>query len=140
MANRRDATTVLVVALLALLVGGVGLWLGFRPLAPVEHGPPVPKQPDQGPIIYEMTSIFSKPDRVQLGWRAIEGASAYRVVVMTAADDSLFRSDSLTTNAWTIPEPLRSKLTPQTGYHWRLTVLFPDRPTAQSDAASFATQ
>ncbi len=140
MANRRDATTVLIVALLALLVGGVGLWLGFRPPAPVEHGPPVPKQPDQGPIIYEMTSIFSKPGRVQLGWRAIEGASGYRVVVMTAADDSLFTSDSLTTNAWTIPQPLRGKLAPQTGYHWRLTVLFPDRPAEQSDVASFATQ
>ncbi|HEU4726151.1 MAG TPA: hypothetical protein VFU59_12770 [Candidatus Eisenbacteria bacterium] len=140
MANRRDATTVLIVALLALVVGGAGLWLGFRPGGPVEHGPPVPKQPDQGPILYEMTSMFSEPDRIQLGWRVVDGAAAYRVLVMTATDDSLFSSDSLKTNAWTIPPALRSKLAPQTGYHWRLTVLFPDRPAAQSDIASFATQ
>ena len=140
MANRRDATTVLVVALLALIVGGVGLWLGFRPPRPVETGPPVPKQPDQGPIIYEMSSIFSEPDRIQLAWRAIDGASAYRVLLMTAADDSLFVSDSLKTNAWTLPLELRSKLAPQTAYHWRLTVYFPDKPAVHSEAASFATQ
>jgi hypothetical protein len=140
MANRRDATTVLTVALLALLVGGVGLWLGFRPAQPVENGPPVAKVPDQGPIIYQMSSMFSEPDRIQLGWREIEGASAYRVLVMTATDDSLFSSDSLPTNVWTIPPALRTKLSPQTGYHWRLTVLFPDRPAAYSDIASFATQ
>ena len=51
MANRRDTTTILVVALLALLVGGVGLWLGFQPSRPRIHGKPVPKQPDQGPIV-----------------------------------------------------------------------------------------
>ena len=140
MAHRRDATTVLVVALLALAVGGVGLWLGFRPPPRTEHGPPVPKQPDQGPIIYEMSSMFSEPDRIQLAWRAVEGASAYRVLVMTAADDSLFSSDSLTTNVWTIPPAIRATLAPQSTYHWRLNVLFPDRPPAQSDAASFATQ
>ncbi|HEY6572861.1 MAG TPA: hypothetical protein VI198_06030 [Candidatus Eisenbacteria bacterium] len=140
MANRRDVTTVLVVALLALVVGGVGLWLGFRPQPRIEKGPPVPKQPDQGPILYEMSSMFSEPDRIQLSWRAIEGASAYRVLLMTAADDSLFASDSLRTNVWTLPPEYRSKLAPQTGYHWRLTVYFPDKPAAQSDAASFATQ
>jgi hypothetical protein len=140
MANRRDATTVLVVALLALLVGGVGLWLGFRPPPPIEKGPPVPKQPDIGPILYDMTSIFSEPNRIQLGWRVVENASGYRVTLMTAADDSLFASDSLTTNAWTIPPALRDKLAPQTGYHWRLTVYFPDAPPAQSEPASFATQ
>jgi len=140
MANRRDATTVLVVALLALVVGGVGLWLGFRPPRLVETGPPVPKQPDQGPILYEMSSIFSEPDRIQLGWRPVEGASAYRVLLMSAGDDSLFVSDSLKTNAWTVPPELRSRLAPQTAYHWRLTVLFPDRPSAQSEPASFATQ
>lgn len=140
MANRRDATTVLVVALLALVVGGVGLWLGFRPSPRIETGAPVPKQPDQGPILYEMSSMFSEPDRIQLSWRAIEGASAYRVVLMTASDDSLFASDSLQTNAWTLPQEYRSKLAPQTGYHWRLTVFFPDKPAAHSDVASFATQ
>ncbi len=140
MANRRDATTVLVVALLALVVGGVGLWLGFRPQAPVERGTPVPKQPDIGPILYGMTSIFSEPNRIQLGWRPVENAMGYRVTVMTAADDSLFSSDSLTTNAWTIPAGLRDKLAPQTGYHWRLTVHYADLPPAHSEPASFATQ
>lgn len=140
MANRRDATTVMIVALLALLVGGVGLWLGFRPPQRIDMRAAVPKQPDQGPILYEMSSMFSEPDRIQLAWRAIEGASAYRVVLMTAADDSLFASDSLKTNVWTLPPELRTKLAPQTAYHWRLTVFFPDKPAAHSDAASFATQ
>jgi hypothetical protein len=140
MANRRDIVSVLVVAVLAVAVGGVGLWLGFQPPRPAETGPPVPKPPDQGPIVYAMTSIFSEPDRIQLGWRAVEGATAYRVLLMTAQDDSLFASDSLKTNAWTLPSELRSKLAPQTAFHWKLTVFFPDRPAAQSDAASFATQ
>ena len=140
MANRRDATTVLVVALLALVVGGAGLWLGFRPPRPTHTGPPVPEQPDQGPILYDMNSIVGEPDRVQLGWRAIEGATAYRVLVMTSGEDSLFTSDSLTTNAWTIPPHLRTKLARQTAYHWRLTVFYLDRPPARSEPASFATQ
>lgn len=140
MANRRDITTVLVVALLALVVGGAGLYLGFRPPTPRENGPPVPKQPDIGPIIYEMTSIFSEPNRIQLRWREVPGAAVYLVTVMSASDDSLFASDSLRTNVWTIPDPLRKKLKRQTAYHWRLTVVSPDRPPAHSEAASFATQ
>jgi len=140
MANRRDATTLIVVALLALVVGGVGLWLGFRPPRPRENGPPVPKPPDQGPIVYEMTSIFSEPNRIQLHWRDVPGAEAYRVTLLSAADDSLFASDSLKTAVWTIPEAMRNRLAGQTAYHWRLTVYFADRPAAQSEAASFATQ
>lgn len=140
MANRRDITTLLVVALLALVVGGAGLWLGFRPPPPRESGPAVPKQPDIGPIVYEMTSIFSEPNRVQLRWREVPDAAAYHVTVMSAADDSLFASDSLDTNVWTIPDPLAARLEPQTAYHWRLTVLFKDRAPSQSDVASFATQ
>jgi hypothetical protein len=140
MANRRDLATLMVVALLALVVGGVGLWLGFRPTGPPQHGKPVPTPPDLGPILYDMTSIFSEPNRIQLRWRDVLGASVYRVTVMTAADDSLFSSDSLKTSSWTIPVDVRGRLKRQTGYHWRLTVYFPDRPPAQSEAASFATQ
>ncbi|HET9950908.1 MAG TPA: hypothetical protein VFS09_03845 [Candidatus Eisenbacteria bacterium] len=140
MANRRDATTLIVVALLALVVGGVGLWLGFRPVRPHSTGRPVPKPPDQGPIIYEMTSIFSEPNRIQLHWKNVAGAAAYRVTLMTATDDSLFASDSLKTNAWTIPDSLRGRLPGQSVYHWKLTVLFDDRPAEHSEPAAFATQ
>ena len=140
MANRRDATTLVVVAVLSLVVGGVGLWLGFRPPGPVQHGPPVPTPIDRGPIVYDMTSIFSEPDRIQLRWHDVPNAAAYRVTIMTAADDSLFDSDSLKTSAWTIPNALRDRLKRQTGYHWRLTVFFPDHPPAHSEPASFAIQ
>jgi len=140
MANRRDVTTLMVVALLALVVGGMGLWLGFRPPGPRQNGRPVPKPVDQGPIIYEMNSIFSEPNRIQLQWREVAGAGAYRVTLLSAADDSLFASDSLKTTTWTIPSDLRSRLSRQTAYHWRLTVFFPDRPAAHSDPATFATQ
>src|SRR5262245_18738913 len=140
MANRRDTTSLIVIAALALAVGGVGLYLGFQPPRPHENGPPVPKVPDVGPIVYEMTSIFSELNRIQLRWREVPDAAAYQVTVMSASDDSLFASDSLETNVWTIPDPLRAKLKAQTAYHWRLSVLFPDRPAAHSEAASFATQ
>ena len=140
MANRRDAATLIVVGLLALVVGGVGLWLGFRPAGPREHGKPVPKPPDLGPIVYDMASIFSEPNRIQLRWHDVPNAAAYRVTLMTASDDSLFASDSLKTNTWTLPPALRGRLAPKTAYHWRLTVYFPDRPPALSEAASFATQ
>lgn len=140
MANRRDATTVAVVALLALVVGGVGLWLGFRPPRPHEGGPPVPKVPDIGPIVYEMTSIFSEPNRIMLRWRDVPDAAGYRVTVLSADDDSLFASDSLRTGSWTIPDAFRSKLKRQTAYHWRLTVFFAGREPAHSDPASFAVQ
>ena len=140
MPNRKDATTLIVVALLALVVGGVGLWLGFRPVQPHGGGKPVPKAPDQGPIIYEMTSIFSAPNRIQLRWKDVPGASAYLVTLMTASDDSLFASDSLKTSMWTIPDPLRAKMPGQSVYHWKLTVFFADRPAVHSEAAAFATQ
>jgi hypothetical protein len=140
MANRRDFTTLFVVALLALVVGGLGLWLGFQPPRPREKGPPVPKPPDRGPIVYDMNSIFSEPNRIQLHWRDVPEAEAYRVTLMTAADDSLFASDSLKQNAWTIPDALRGRLAGKTTYHWRLTVYFPDRPPAVSEAAALGTQ
>ena len=140
MANRRDITTLAVVALLALIVGGAGLYLGFRPPAPREKGTPVPKQPDIGPIVYDMTSIFSEPNRVQLHWREVPGAAAYMVTVMSASDDSLFTSDSLHTNSWTIADPTHAKLKRQTAYHWRLSVIFSPRSVAHSEVATFATQ
>ena len=140
MANRRDITTVAIVALLALVVGGAGLYLGFRPPAPRETGPPVPKQPDIGPIVYDMTSIFSEPNRVQLRWREVPGVAAYIVTVLSAADDSLFASDSLHTNSWTIADPNHEKLKRQTAYHWRLAVIFSSRSVAHSEVATFATQ
>src|SRR5262245_33868483 len=140
MANRRDITTIAVVALLALVVGGAGLYLGFRPPTPRENGPPVPKQPDIGPIIYDLTSIYSEPNRVQLRWREVPGATAYMVTVMSAADDSLFTSDSLHTNSWTIADPKHEKLKRQTAYHWRLAVIFRPTSVARSETATFATQ
>ncbi len=140
MANRRDAQTVLVVAVLALVVGGVGLWLGFRPVPPRSAGPPVPKEPDHGPILFEMNSIVSDPGRVQLGWRAVEGATGYRVTILTAGDDSLFASDTLRTNSWTVTADAEPGLSPQSTYHWRLAVFYADRAPESSEPAAFATQ
>ena len=140
MANRRDLTSVLVVGVLAVIVSSVGLFLGFHSdrLTPrLATPPPVP---DRGPILYEMRSVTSAPDRVRFAWRDVKGAAGYRVVVMTAADESLFTSPEIRTPYWTIPPALRARLAPQAGYHWRLTVRFDDRAPEVSDPASFATQ
>ena len=141
MANRREAMGILWVALLTVLVASVGLYLGFRnPARPGAPGPPVPQVPDQGPIIYEMRSVRSDPDRVRLEWRDVAGAANYQITLMSAEDESLLVSPALKTTAWTIPPEIRSKLKPQSVYHWRLTVNFPDGSRKLSDPASFATQ
>src|SRR5512138_3718481 len=122
MANRREAMGIVWIALLTRLVAGVGLYLGFRnPARPGAGGPPVPKVPDQGPIIYEMRSVRSDPDRVRLEWRDVPGAANYLITLMSAADESLLVSPRIATTAWTLPPEIRSQLTPQTVYHWRLT-------------------
>jgi hypothetical protein len=141
MANRSDFQTVILVGALTLLVGGAGLYLGFNAgRAPRSSGPAVPKVPDTGPIVYEMRSVRSDPDRVRFEWRAIDGAEGYRVAVMTAQDEPIFESPMLTTNSWTIPPAWRSSLTPRTVYHWRLTVLLPKGEPRVSEPAAFATQ
>lgn len=140
MANRRDLTALLVVGALTVIVSSVGLVLGFHSnrLTP-RYATPL-RVPDRGPILYEMRSMISEPDRVRFAWREVDGAEGYRVTVMTAADESLFTSPEVRTPYWTIPPPLRARLGPQTTYHWRLTVHFEDRAPAVSEGASFATQ
>jgi hypothetical protein len=140
MANQRETRSVLIIGVLTLVVAGTGLYLGFqKPRAP-NAGQEVPKVPDQGPIIYEMRSVRSEPDLVRLEWRDVEGASGYRVTVMSAEDDSLFASPVLSTTVWLIPPELRPQLQRQTVYHWKLAVLFPDGGERASEPAAFATQ
>ena len=140
MANGRNATAVLVIAALTLLVGSAGMYLGFQTGRTPRTGPPVPKQPDRGPILYNMQSIRSEPDRVRFEWSPVEGATGYRITVLSATDDSLFTSPILPNTAWVIPEDLRGRLAPQTAYHWRLNVLLPENRTESSEPAAFATQ
>jgi hypothetical protein len=141
MANRRDAMGIVWIAMLTMVVAGVGLYLGFHnPARPGAGGKPVPKVPDQGPIIYEMRSLRSDPDRVRLEWRDVPGALGYTVTLMNATDESLFVSPSLNEPAWTLPPEIRNKLTPQTVYHWRLRVDLPGGHTERSEPAAFATQ
>ena len=140
MANRRDLTSLLVVGALAVIVSGVGLVLGFHSNRLVPHPAAAPRVPDRGPILYDMRSMISEPDRVRLAWREVEGAAGYRVTVLSAADESLFTSPGIRTPYWTIPADLRSRLAAQTTYHWRLRVEFENRPPAISGIASFATQ
>jgi hypothetical protein len=140
MANRREFGTVVVVGILAVLVASVGLYLGFHSDRLKANLPPPPPQPDQGPIVYEMRSMRSDPDRVRFEWREVARADAYRVTVMTAEDDSLFTSPEIHTTYWTIPPEQRGALAPGKVYHWRLTIRFPDRAPAVSDPAAFATQ
>src|SRR5687767_8930323 len=138
MANYREARSVLIIGVLTLVVLATGLYLGFQP--PRAAGTGEPKVPDQGPILYEMRSVRSDPDRIRLEWRDVEGAGGYRVVFLSAEDDSLFSSPVLSTTTWVIPHELRPLLTPQTVYHWKLTVLMPDGREQSSEPAAFATQ
>ncbi|TMQ58390.1 MAG: hypothetical protein E6K76_07730 [Candidatus Eisenbacteria bacterium] len=139
MANRREALSVIAVAGFALLTACSGLYLGFVSPRAAPHGKPVPRVPEQGPILYQMHSTFSKPNRVRLEWRDVTGASGYRVKVMGVQEESLFVSPRLTNNAWVIPQELGARMKRQTVYRWQLTVLFPDRVEV-SDPAAFATQ
>lgn len=140
MANRRDMRTLLIVGSLAVLVASVGLVLGFNSRRLLPHPAPIPLPPEQGPVVYEMRSIRSDPDRVRLEWREVPGAKSYQVTVLTAADDSVFAGPEILRAYWTIPPEYRGYLKPQTTYHWRLTVRFPDRAPEVSAPASFATQ
>jgi len=140
MANRRDLQTLIVVGALTLLVASVGLFLGFNSNRLTPHMAATPLPPPQGPIVYEMRSIRSDPDRVRLEWREVPGAVGYRVTILSATDDSLFAGPEVQTPYWTIPPELRGRLKPQTTYHWRLAVFNLGRAPAVSDPASFATQ
>ena len=142
MANRSDFQTVMLVGALTLLVAIAGLYLGFNTnRAPrAKGGTEVPRVPDTGPIVYEMRSVRSDPDRVRFEWRDVGGASGYRVTVMTAADESLFASPVITTTNWTIPPELRSGLSPQSVYHWKVTVFGPGELIKASEPSAFATQ
>jgi hypothetical protein len=140
MANQRNLMAVVVVGAMTLLVGGAGLYLGFASGRNPQAGPPVPKQPDHGPILYDMRSLRSDPDRVRFEWASFEDATAYRITVLSATDDSLFSSGTLQSNSWVIPTDLRTKLAPQTVYHWRVTVFSKKGGIRLSDPAAFATQ
>jgi len=140
MANRKEAVTLVVVGALTLLVAGTGLYLGFRTPSGPRAGIPVPKQPDQGPILFEMRSVRSEPDRVRLEWKEIPRARSYRITVMTAADESLFTSPTLSTTAWTIPPEMRPRLAKATVYHWKVQADLPDGAPMTSDPGAFATQ
>lgn len=140
MANRREIQTLIVVGTLAILVASVGLFLGFSTRHLATRTAPMPLPPEQGPIVYEMRSIRSDPDRVRFEWREVPGAMSYQVTVLTATDDSLFAGPEILRTYWTITPAFRGFLKPQTTYHWRLTVRFSDRAPEVSDPASFATQ
>lgn len=140
MANQRNLMAVVVVGALTLLVGGAGLYLGFASGRSPQHGPPVPKQPDYGPILFDMRSLRSDPDRVRFEWARFDDATAYRITVLSASDDSLFASPTLQSNSWVIPSDLSAKLAAQTVYHWRVTVFSKNGAQRSSDPAAFATQ
>ncbi|HET9252536.1 MAG TPA: hypothetical protein VFP58_10515 [Candidatus Eisenbacteria bacterium] len=140
MANHREARSVLIIGALTLVVLAVGLYLGFQPPRSAHTGEHAPRVPDQGPILYEMRSVRSEPDRIRLEWKDVEGASGYRISILSAEDDSLFSSPVLSTTTWVVPPELRPLLTPQTVYHWKLTVIMPDGAMESSEPAAFATQ
>lgn len=140
MANGRDLKALLWIGIATMVIGGVGLYLGFRAGPGQNHGPPVPTPPDRGPIVYNLRSIRSDPNRVQLLWSPVAGAQGYEVTVMSAADESLFTSPPIRTTMWTIPPDLASRLSPQTAYHWRLTVRLDGGRVDRSEPAAFATE
>ena len=140
MANPRSSIAVFVIAVLTMLVGGTGLYLGFQQGRTPKSGPAVPHQPDQGPILYDMRSIQSEPDRIRLEWALMDDAREYRITVLSAADESLFTSPMLTANSWVIPPSLRSRLEPATVYHWKVNVVTKRGDARASDPAAFATQ
>lgn len=139
MANRREIASVLAIGGFTLLTAVSGLYLGFVAPQAAWHGKPIPRQPEQGPILYQMHSIFSKPGRVRLDWRDVPHALGYRITVSTPADDSLFTSPVLPHNSWVIPREKAFPVKPQTVYHWTVTVLLPGH-TEVSEPAAFATQ
>ncbi|HYQ96334.1 MAG TPA: hypothetical protein VER38_04935 [Candidatus Eisenbacteria bacterium] len=139
MANRRDLGTVIAIAGFTLLTACSGLYLGFVAPRAMPHGKPIPRVPEQGPVVYRMQSIYSKPNRVRLEWREMPGAIGYRVTVLSADDESLFVSPRLPRNSWVIASKGDFHLARQTVYHWKVTVLFPER-SETSDPAGFATQ
>jgi len=139
-ANRRGAWSLITIAGLTLLTACGGFYLGFIAPRSAPRGKPIPLAPERGPILYQMRSVVSEPNRVRLEWRDVPGASHYQIKVMGADDDSLFVSPELRLNAWTIPANLSSRLAKQTVYHWQLTVGFPNASPQYSDTAAFATQ
>ncbi len=139
MANRTEAFSVIAIAGFTLFTACAGLYLGFLAPRAQPHGKPIPHTPDTGPIVYEMRSVISEPNRVRLEWREVPGALGYRIKVMSAAADSLFGSSDLSTTAWTIPSNLAARLAPRTLYHWQVTVVFLSR-TESSEPSAFATQ
>jgi len=141
MANQRNAVALILIGSFALLVGGAGLYLGFKSdQTPYYHGPPVPKVPDHGPFLYSMRSIWSEPNRVRFEWAAMKGAKEYRVTIMSPGDEPIFDSPALVNNAWVIPTDMRDRLQSNSVYHWKVTVVNQRGESQASDAASFATQ
>ena len=139
MANRREIGSILAIAGFTLLTACSGLYLGFVVPRTVPHGKPVPHVPDQGPVVYEMHSVVSKPNRVRLEWRDVPGAIGYQITVMNAADESLFVSPRLPRNSWVIPRDAGSRFKRQTVYHWTVTIFRPEGSVV-SEASAFATQ
>jgi len=137
---QRNLMAVLIVGALTLLVGGAGLYLGFASGRSASTGPPVPKVPDHGPILFDMRSIRSEPDRIRFEWAAFEDAKEYRITVLSATDDSLFSSPMLQSSAWVIPTDLRQRLASQSVYHWKVTLYATNGTVRASDPAAFATQ
>jgi len=139
MANRRDLGTVVAIAGFTLLTAVSGLYLGFVAPRATPYGKRMPLPPDQGAILYDMHSTYSKPGRVRLEWRDVKGALAYQITVMTPEDQPLFVSPRLPRNSWVIPHESAYPLSKQTIYHWKLTVFLPDR-TETSEPAAFGMQ